>query len=187
MGVDDGQDAQLPARGQLIVNEIHGLDLVRMCGIGSILPELGLHPPFGGLVAQLQAQLVVKPAGSLHVDRPSLTQQKDVHTPVAVANACLTDLLDPLLQRSLLATPGLVGVERAVDPQRMTRLADRHLPGLPDFIHKLASAGRLQSFFERTSCSMALSRLRSATSRLSLAFSSSSWRNRLTSDGIRPA
>ena len=54
-------------------------------------------------------------------------------------------------------------------------------------IDKLAPAGRPQSFFARTSCSIALSRDRSATKRLSLAFSSSSCRSRFTSDGIRPA
>ncbi len=110
MRIDDGQNTQLPARGQLVMDKIHRPDLVRMRGIGSVFPELGLHPPFGRLVPQLKAQLVVKPACPLHVDRPALTQQKNVYTAISVAHARLADLLDPLLQRSLLTAPRLVCV-----------------------------------------------------------------------------
>ena len=48
-------------------------------------------------------------------------------------------------------------------------------------IRALSTSSRLrrpQSFFERTSSSMAMSKDRSATIRFSLAFSSSSWRSR---------
>ena len=96
MGIDNGQNTQLSARRQLVVDKVHCPDLVRMRGIGSILPELGLHMPFGRLVAQLQAQLFVKSACPLHVDRPSLTQQKDVDAPLAVTHPRLADLPDPL-------------------------------------------------------------------------------------------
>ena len=79
-----------------------------MRGIGSVFTELGLHPPFGRLVPQPKAQLVVKPACPLLADRPTLTQQKNVYTVISVAHARLADLLGPLLQRRLLTAPGLV-------------------------------------------------------------------------------
>jgi hypothetical protein len=102
MGIDDGQEAQFPDGGQLIVHKIHGPDLVGLGGIGSVIPKVGLDPTFGCLVPQLQPQLVVKPTGSLHVDRPGFPQQKDMHTPIPVANPGLADLLDPQLEIGLL-------------------------------------------------------------------------------------
>ncbi len=107
--------------------------------------------------------------------------------PVAVADPRLADLSDSQLEIGLLAMLGLVSVEGAIDLQSRTGLADRYLPGLSHLIDKPTFAGRPQSFFARTSWSIALSRLRSATIRLSLAFSSSSCRKRLTSVGINPA
>ena len=56
--------------------------------------------------------------------------------------------------------------------------AGNHFPGLPD--------GGGPYIFCRASCSIVLSRDRSATSRFSLGFSSSIWRSFLTSDGIIP-
>lgn len=52
---------------------------------------------------------------------------------------------------------------------------------------QLPPPSRPQSFRETTCCSMALSKQRSATSRLSFAFSSSSWRSLFISDGISSA
>lgn len=174
MGIDDGQDAQFPTGGQLVMHEVHRPDLVGMGGIRSVLPEFGLHPSLRCFVPQLQPQLIVNPTGSLHVDWPSFPQQEDMHTPIPIADPGLADLLDPQLEIGLLAALGLVGVEGAVNPQGFAGPTYRYLPGLPHHIDKLAPAGRPQSFFCKTSCSMALSRLRSATRRLSLPFSSSS-------------
>src|SRR3954451_20101968 len=53
-------------------------------------------------------------------------------------------------------------------------------------IDQNALAERLQSFFDSTSCSMVLSRLKSATRRFNLTFSSSSCFKRLSSDGPSP-
>src|SRR5690554_6562279 len=110
-----------------------------------------------------------------------------MHPPIPISDAGLADLLDPQLQVGLITALALVVVKRPVDPKRIARLADRDIPRLPHLIDKGPLAGRPQSFFDSTSCSMALSSDRSATMRLSLAFSSSSWRSRFTSEGIRPA
>lgn len=53
MGIDDSQDAQLPAGGQLVMHEVHRPDMVGMGGIRSVLPELGLHPSLRCFVAQV--------------------------------------------------------------------------------------------------------------------------------------
>jgi hypothetical protein len=142
MGVHDGQDAQLPTGGQLVMHEVHRPDLVGMCGIGSVFPKLGFHPSLGRLVPQLQAQLVVKPAGSLHVDRPAFPLQQDMYTPIAIPDPRRADLLDPELEIGLLAALGLVGVEGTIDPQDVAGPTHRHLPDLPHLIHKLAPASR---------------------------------------------
>jgi hypothetical protein len=54
MGVHHGQDAQFLAGGELIVNEVHGPDIVRANRYLAVIPELCLHPAFGTLIAQLK-------------------------------------------------------------------------------------------------------------------------------------
>src|SRR5690606_12690669 len=102
MGIDNGKDAQLPAGGQLVMNEAHRPDLVGMDGVSSGLPEFGLDRAFGCPAPQLLTQLIVKPAGSLHVDWPFSPQQEDMHTPIPVADPGLAGLLDPQLEIGLL-------------------------------------------------------------------------------------
>ena len=50
----------------------------------------------------------------------------------------------------------------------------------------VAASGQASKFRRITSCSIALSSDRSATIFFSLPFSSSSWRSRFISDGIKP-
>ena len=49
-GIHDGQDPDLPAGRQLVVDEVHGPGLVRPGGFAAVFPQLGLHPAFGRLV-----------------------------------------------------------------------------------------------------------------------------------------
>ena len=73
----------------------------------------------------------------------------------------------------------------------------RTVAGLPALLHSkgsgsscarlaFATVRRPQTFFATTACSIALSRLRSATIYFSFLFSSSSWRSRRNSDGPMP-
>ena len=107
--------------------------------------------------------------------------------PIAVAHARLGDLLRPLLQLGLIGAAPTVMVARSFRPKHAARPPDADLPRAPDIIDPLPAPIRPQSFRETTSCSIALSSDRSATNRLSFAFSSSSWRSRFISDGINPA
>lgn len=169
------------------MNEIHRPDMVGMGRLRAVSPQLRLDPALGNLVAELEVHLLVKTIDWLRVHGPAFTLDKNMHTPVAVAYPRLADILDLQLQLSLLATPGLVDIERAVDFQHRACTPDRNLPVRLDRVDKLALAGRPQSFLESTPCSMALSSDRSATIRFSLAFSFSSCRSRFISEGIKPA
>lgn len=186
-GIDDRQDTDLAPRRQLVMDKIHRPSLVAVCCRTAVLSQLRLDPPLGDLVPQLQSQLLVKTINPLGIDRPAVTPQKHVNAPVAVADAGLADLLDPMLELGLRAAPRPVDIERSVDAQGRAGTPDRHLPLAAHPVDKLPLHRRPQSFFASTSCSIALSRDRSATSRFSLVFSSSSCRSRFISDGIRPA
>jgi hypothetical protein len=116
-----------------------------MNGLRPVLTQLGLDPPLRCLVAQLQTQLLVKTIDSLGVHGPSLPAQQHMDTPISVTDTRRRDLLDPLLQGSLIAALRLVVIERGVDPKTGTGAPDRHLPVLADLIDKTAAASRLQS------------------------------------------
>ena len=54
-GVDDRQHPKLAAGRQLVMHEVHRPGLVRTRRRLAVLPQLGLDPALGRLVAQLQA------------------------------------------------------------------------------------------------------------------------------------
>jgi len=186
-GVDHGQDPNPASCRQLVVNEVHGPGLVGSHWRRAVLAQLGLDPPLRRLVAQLQAQFPVQAIEALRIDRPTLPTQQDMDAPIPVAYPGLGDLLDLQLENGLIVAAGPVMVGRSPGPQHTTRAADADLPVGSNLINKRPAASRPQSFFDSTSCNIALSRLRSATSRLSLPFSSSSCFNRFISEGISPA
>ncbi len=151
MGIHNGQDTQLLAQGELVAHEVHRPDIVRPDGLLAVLPKLGLHPALRMLVPKLQAQLIVNPAGLLHVDHPSLASQQHVDAPVAITHACLCDLFDPPLNGSLVRPPGLVVVGGRVEANGPTGSPDRHAPVHAHPGDDLAQTARLQSFRRMTS------------------------------------
>jgi len=173
-GVDDRQDPDLAACRELVMHEVHRPGLVAPCRRTTIVTQLRLHPPLRHLVAELKTHLLVKTIDPLRIHIPALPLQQHMDTPIAVTHARLADLLDPLPEGGLIAAPGCVGVERPIDLQSRAGPSYRDLPGRSHLIHQPAPTIRPQSFFASTSCSIALSRERSATSRFSFAFSSSS-------------
>jgi hypothetical protein len=54
-GVDDRKHADLPARSELVVNEVHHPSLVDLTCISAVLAQLGLDATLRRFVAQLQA------------------------------------------------------------------------------------------------------------------------------------
>ena len=95
-------------------------------------------------------------------------------TAIAVPNPRLRDLLDPLLEVGLIGTLATIVVAGSFCPEHAAGPPDVDLPCAANIIDQLAPPIRPQSFRETTSCSIALSSDRSATNRLSFAFSSSS-------------
>src|SRR3546814_4737982 len=144
----------------------------------TILPQLRHYPPLGRLVAQLQAQLPVKPVDLLQVHAPTVPAQDVIHPPVAVAAVRFADLLDALLQKGRIGSAGLIVVTGSVERQNPAGPPDRHAPVQQHPVDQLALPIRPQSFRLMTSCSISRSSVRSATIFFNRPFSSSSSRDR---------
>src|SRR5689334_25365237 len=106
---------------------------------------------------------------------------------ITVAHSCLADVSDPLFEGGLSGATGLVVVGGSVEQEHMTRSPDRYIPVAAHLIDELALPDRLQSFRRSASCSISLSRLRSATTLRNLLFSSSSCFSRRISVGNSPS
>ena len=126
------------SRRQLIVNKIHRPGLVRPRRRPAIIPQLGLNPALRRFVAQLQAQLAIDAPRLVLATAPTFTTQQDVNAAVAVANARMADLLDPMFEGSLAGATRLVMVGRPVKLERRAGPADRDLPLATDFVDQLA-------------------------------------------------
>lgn len=71
MRVGDGQDPTLVAQGQLVMDKIHGLGVIRADSPGAIIEQLCFYPPLRMFVAQREGQVIVNPSGLLDVHLPS--------------------------------------------------------------------------------------------------------------------
>lgn len=149
---------------------LHGPCLVRPRGLLAVIAQSGLDPAPWRFVAQLQAQFLVKPIDAFGIDRQTIPPQQDVNA----AHPCLANTFDPVLEIRLVATLRLVNIQCAIDSKGRTGPPDRDFPVAAQPVDKFAFAARPQSFFARTSWSIALSKDRSATIRFNLLFSSSS-------------
>src|SRR5207237_1446972 len=172
---------------QLIVDEVHRPGLVRSRCRPAIVPQLGLDPALRRLVAYLQAQFAIDTPRLVLPVAPSFATKHDVNAAITVADANLTDLPDPLFEGGLVGATGSVVVGRPVEFEGVAGPADRYLPLATDLVDELALPTRLHSFRRITSCSISLSSDRSATSFLSLPFSSSSCFSRRISVGSSPS
>src|SRR5689334_15418685 len=123
----------------------------------------------------------------LQIDIPSFPAQQHVHAPIAVAHAGLAYLPNPQFQFGLPGATGLVMVRGRVTQKDAACSSDRYAPLAAHLVNELALPGRLQSFRRSASCSIALSRERSATTFFSFAFSSSSCFSRRISSGSSPS
>ena len=174
-GVYNRQDAQLRPRRELVMDEVHGPNLIRTRRRAASFSQLRLHPTLRRFVSQLQPHFPVKPVYPLRIHVPALPAEQHMDAAIAVTHPRLGDLLHPLLQVGLIrATPTIV-VARPLRPKHSTGPPDADLPCAPDGVDGLSAPVRPQSFRKTTSCNIALSRLRSATNRFSLAFSSLRW------------
>src|SRR5690348_8273997 len=109
-----------------------------------------------------------------------------MNAPIAVAHPRLGDLSDPGLQMRPVRAAALVVVGRPFCTDHATSSPDRDRPGAAQIIDDLPPPAGRHSFLLITSCSIALSRDRSATNFFSLLFSSSSCFSRFISEGSNP-
>ena len=126
------------------------------------------------LASQVEPGLTIQPIDALMVGLPALPTQQHEDPAEAIADARGSDLLDPLKQWVIMFLLGLVVPRRAALFDYVAGAAHTDAVTVDQMAHERLALRGPQSFFDSTSCNMTLSRLRSATSCLSLRFSSSS-------------
>ena len=144
------------------------------------------HASSGAFAPQVQTFLAVDPVGLLVIDQPALTPQQDMDAARAVANAYSGNIADPLPFRTIVTRVRAIKIGALPQLNDSGSTANADAVRVDQEVGQLAFASRLHSFFWMTSCSICLSRLRSATMRLSRAFSSSSCFKRRSSLTPRP-
>jgi hypothetical protein len=140
----------------------------------------------GMLPTQVEALLAVYPVGPLMIDAPALAPKQNLNPTISISNPRLRDLSDPQPQGSVVLAVRKVTMGRAPNPNNLASSSLADPIGLFEMLHAVTLLGWLQNFFESTSWSICLSKLRSATMRLSRRFSSSSCLKRRSSDTPSP-
>ena len=149
-------------------------DTIRIQPLRLWLSPLCRFIAMGTFETQGQALLAVETVNAFMVIPPALPPEQDVNPPITVMHAGFRDLTDTQAQCTVIGRHRAVTERTAADLQRKT---DLPFAGpvtrlqLPD---PFTQPCQRQVFFASTSCSIALSRLRSATSFFSRRFSSSS-------------
>jgi len=130
---------------------------------------------------------LVEPIDPLMIDYPAFPPNQHINSPEAEPHTGVGNLSHPspkgLIQRLALRLP--IPTRSALQTNFAGPL-NAHTVTIDQVADERLGLRRPQSFFLRTSCSMTLSRLRSATSCLRLRFSSSSYRKRLSSETPNP-
>ncbi len=123
---------------------------------------------------------------ALVVDLVPLPPQQDMDPFVPIANAARGQVANALPERLSGRPPGLVPHSRPGHPYHPTRMpfADPILPA--EMAHHSPALWCAHHFFAAISCSITLSKLNSATSFLSLVFSSRSCLSSRTSVASKP-
>lgn len=117
---------------------------------------------------------------------PAFSLQHHMHSAIAVMHASRGNLFDVRKQCPSPELPiGIRTVTLTCEIAR-THLGQACPIPITQLVDQCPFARMLQSSFDRTSRNITLSRLGSATSRLSFAFSASRWRIRRNSDGPTP-
>jgi hypothetical protein len=69
---------------------------------------------------------------------PTFTAEQEVNTTIAVADADMADLLDPVFEGSLARATRFVVIGRSIGFERRAGPADRHLPLTANLVDQLA-------------------------------------------------
>ena len=148
---------------QTIRHEIHTPALIDMRQGRALLAACGTDMPAGALSAQIQAFQTINPVCFLVVNLPAFPPQLDMNTRATVPYPGFRYFPDTQGYRPIV-TPALPVVDSSALHQQPASPADTDTIGLLQKMHRLALLSRPQNFCFSTSCSISLSRLRSATS-----------------------
>jgi hypothetical protein len=130
---------------------------------------------FGALLgSNLQSLFPVETVDPLGVYLPALASQQHGQPPITVANSGGGKLPQTHTQIELRITATLVAVDPTGNPGEPTGPPFAEIISLAHLPHQFAPDGGPQTFFDKTSCRMCLSKVRSATSVFNFRFSSRS-------------
>src|SRR5215216_7966242 len=130
---------------------------------------------------------MIKPVYPLEVDLPAFAHQQRVQAFVTVTHTRCSQVFQTQSQFCLRISPVAIVIDGPLQFQHPTGSSFRDLKTTAQKLRLDPFAHRLQNFFLSTSCSMCLSRVRSATSAFSFLFSSSNCRSRVSSAIPMPA
>src|SRR5271170_994047 len=185
--VDDGESAELLTAAQLVVDEVQAPCLVGTLRIASGLTINDHLATAWSLAPQRQAFFALEPVDQIAPNRPPIALQHDVNAAIAVAQPRSNDLMHALSDRQARISSARLPLRRSMlarqsaGPPLAVAVTRRHIG---DNVLYERGPG---NFFDKTSCSAALSRLSSATSFFDRAFSSRSCLNSRTWLDSRPA
>jgi hypothetical protein len=179
--VEQRQSSKPTPVEQSIRHEVHRPNLVWPIHSRSFDPMRGADMSSGPPNPQIQAFLAIEPTYALVVHGQSLPSQNDMNPAITEANPRRSDLPNAVSKKSLIVAFRPVPMCRPIEPRNRATATLADPISLLQSSDQLAATIRLQSFERTTSCSMTLSRLRSANSCFSLRFSSSSCFSRRTS------
>lgn len=160
--------------------------MIRIHPLRLRLSPLRRFVPAQAFESQGQPLLAVEPVNALMIIPPAIPPEHDVNPAITIVDPSFGDFPDTQAQYAVICRHRTVAERNAADPQRKTDLLLAGSVACLQIPSPFAQARQRQFFFASTSCSMVLSRLRSATSFFRLRFSSSSCRICFTSEGEMP-
>lgn len=162
--IEYSQGAYPASVEQIISNEIHAPALVRSGNGRARMPVPGRHMPPRTFCPQVQPFQAINPMGFLVVNQPALAPQQDMDSLAPIAYPGLRYFPYPPGDGPVI-TAATVVVYRAALHHQPASPANPDAVRRQQILHRFALLHRSQNFFRITSCSISLSRLRSATSR----------------------
>lgn len=161
--IHDSQRPKTPPVKQIIRHKIHTPALINLRQDRTLPAVCRTDMPAGTFPAQIQAFQTINPVCFLIVNYPAFPSQQDVNARTAVAYSCFRNFPDAQGYCPII-TPTLPVVDSPALHQQPASPTDADTICLPQEMHRLALLSRPQNFCFSTSCSISLSRLRSATS-----------------------
>ncbi len=165
----------------------HRPNVVHGAGLRSARAISAGSASFRTACADRQPFFAVQAKKALVVHMPALPLQQDVQTAIPVAHPAFGQFLQAHPQFHLRITPRLIPVRSPPEAHGAAGSTFRHFKYILIVLNDFAAADRFHHFFLSASCSTAWSSVRSANSRFSLPFSSSSCFSRRISDKPIPA